>query len=390
MAEALQVFCQDSLVGRLGQEGRDFSFAYAPDCPVERAVSLTMPPRVASYQSPELHPIFQMNLPEGQLRDALSLSLAKLFGSDDLTLLSVLGRHQMGRLAYSLPGRELPSSPDAKEDLSALLEEGRRDAFHGLLQRHLFHSGVSGAQPKVLLEVKDKAAAKTPFFIAKAWGSDYPQLAANEQHCLNAARRAGLQVPGSHLTKSRELILIERFDRGPKGEYLGFEDLAVLQGLPSRKKYDSSLERCAKTLQAFIAPQELGAALGDFFKLSCLNWIIRNGDAHLKNFALLYDTPQGNRHLAPAYDLVCTAAYLPRDVPALSLRGSKRWWPKDWLLDFAVTHCLLSSAQALAAMAQAAEAVQETLAEVIADHAMGKVGQAMAQHWREGLKAAKA
>ncbi len=49
-----------------------------------------------------------------------------------------------------------------------------------------------------------------------------------------------------------------------------------------------------------------------------MNDVLRNGDAHLKNFGLLYD-------------VLTTQAWLPRDIPALSLRMSdeeKRWLDK--------------------------------------------------------------
>jgi serine/threonine-protein kinase HipA len=50
--------------------------------------------------------------------------------------------------------------------------------------------------------------------------------------------------------------------------------------------------------------------------LSCA---IENGDAHLKNFAVLYENAQSPVVLAPAYDLVSTTVYHVRDVLALEL-----------------------------------------------------------------------
>jgi serine/threonine-protein kinase HipA len=52
--------------------------------------------------------------------------------------------------------------------------------------------------------------------------------------------------------------------------------------------------------------------------------IVGNGDAHLKNFGLLYTHPAtADCHMAPAYDIVNTTAYLPDDALALTLGGSK-------------------------------------------------------------------
>jgi serine/threonine-protein kinase HipA len=68
--------------------------------------------------------------------------------------------------------------------------------------------------------------------------------------------------------------------------------------------------------------------------LSC---IVGNGDAHLKNFGLLYSDPtQRDARLAPAYDIVNTTAYIPEDVLALDLAGSKSLFAsRQGLLDFA-------------------------------------------------------
>ena len=68
--------------------------------------------------------------------------------------------------------------------------------------------------------------------------------------------------------------------------------------------------------------------LGDLeklFALIALNCTLRNGDAHLKNFGIVYDDVLGQARLAPVYDLVTTAIYLPKDSLALTLNGTTRW-----------------------------------------------------------------
>ena len=63
-----------------------------------------------------------------------------------------------------------------------------------------------------------------------------------------------------------------------------------------------------------------------------------NGDAHLKNFGLLYSEPtQRDARLAPAYDIVNTTAYIPEDVLALDLVGNKSLFAsRQGLLEFAI------------------------------------------------------
>jgi len=54
-----------------------------------------------------------------------------------------------------------------------------------------------------------------------------------------------------------------------------------------------------------------------------INTLVQNGDAHLKNFGLLYENID-DIWLAPAYDVVCTTLYIQKDIPALHLLGSKK------------------------------------------------------------------
>jgi serine/threonine-protein kinase HipA len=70
------------------------------------------------------------------------------------------------------------------------------------------------------------------------------------------------------------------------------------------------------------------------FTLIALNCAIRNGDAHLKNFGILYDEVEGEAHAAPVYDLVTTSVYMPQDRMALTLNGTNQWPSTSDLLRF--------------------------------------------------------
>ncbi len=64
--------------------------------------------------------------------------------------------------------------------------------------------------------------------------------------------------------------------------------------------------------------------LAEFIRRLVVNILIGNGDAHLKNWSVIYQdkvTPQ----LSPAYDLVSTIHYVPNDNLALNLGGEKRF-----------------------------------------------------------------
>ncbi|MDF0652809.1 MAG: HipA N-terminal domain-containing protein, partial [Nitrospira sp.] len=83
------------LLDRSGDRGS--TFVYLPDTIPHRAVSVTMPVRLASWDTTfGLPPIFEMNLPEGVLRERLRLAFAKAAGTfDEFDLLSIVGRSQI-------------------------------------------------------------------------------------------------------------------------------------------------------------------------------------------------------------------------------------------------------------------------------------------------------
>jgi serine/threonine-protein kinase HipA len=90
-------------------------------------------------------------------------------------------------------------------------------------------------------------------------------------------------------------------------------------------------------VEAFTSPLHTQRSLHALFDMVALSCIVGNGDAHLKNFGLLYSDPTTEDcRLAPAYDIVNTTAYIPEDVLALELRGHKPFFAaRQGLLNFA-------------------------------------------------------
>ncbi|MEP7247803.1 MAG: HipA N-terminal domain-containing protein, partial [Gammaproteobacteria bacterium] len=218
---ALDVFCGGQRAGSLTRseihEG-DFLFDYAADCDGKDEVSLTMPVVRDQYDSMNtVHPIFEMNLPEGALLEKLRMRFAKLIANfDDLALLEIVGQSQIGRLRYAKAGAA-PGMP-ATENLKKLLTySGAEDLFAGLLERYATYSGVSGMQPKVLVRAEqarlDRVTHRSTTHIVKSFEPrEFPELAANEYFCTRAAMHAGLPVAKLSLSENRRLLVAERFD----------------------------------------------------------------------------------------------------------------------------------------------------------------------------------
>jgi serine/threonine-protein kinase HipA len=373
------------------RDQRQYVFAYDPAAlSPDSQVSLTMPVRLESWSSRDLHPIFQMNLPEGALLVAIRRFIAKLAGEDDLTILRVTGGNQVGRNRFSLPTGPAPGIVETRESLEELLSyPDTEELFHELVSKYALRSGVSGVQPKVMLDATERGTAAVGGYIVKSWGSDYPQLAANEFFCMTAAQCAGLPVPEFHLSENGGLFVMKRFDIAADGKPLGFEDMCSLQALGTIQKYSSTYERVARSIKDFVSGEFLQSAREQFFAALVLSIMVRNGDAHLKNFGVLYDRPGTSVCLAPVYDVVTTVAYIPKDVPALSLAGTKKWWSRKMLEKFAVAHLALpvgKIGQIVERVANAVTGTRGMVSAYIEDHPeFREVGERMLAAWDTGI-----
>src|SRR5450755_396122 len=139
---------------------RGSTFAYVPGAQPMHAVSVTMPLRLESWSVPfGLLPVFEMNLHEGALRERLRLAFAKATGTfDELDLLSIVGRSQIGRIRYTGDKEHLHEDVPF-QSVDEILESRRSgDLFRYLIDKFAAFSGISGVQPKFL--VRDEEASK--------------------------------------------------------------------------------------------------------------------------------------------------------------------------------------------------------------------------------------
>ena len=357
MAE-LQVCVNESAVGELYREGSDFIFRYAKGAQPEHFVSLTMPVRVRDYVHNRLHPVFEMHLPEGYLLSVIKKHFTKLVSTDDFGILSLLSGSVRGRVSYQGEAK-IPTSLS----LDKLLHSDKAGLFDELVQRFALQSPLSGVQPKVLARVLNKATLKLDEYIVKAWGPEYPELALNEYWCMRVIQQAGIPVPEFYLSDDAALFIMKRFDVRDDGQTLGFEDMCVLQARGRDDKYSGSYEQVAKTIGSFVSPQFKTSSFQQYFKMMVLNQLLQNGDAHLKNFGVLYEDAS-RVWLAPAYDVVSTTAYIERDMSALTMVGSRKWWPRKHVIRFGIDACGLTLKQANSLYDECLEALSIVAIEI--------------------------
>lgn len=388
----------DTEQGRGGELVRESQFIF--NCASESlamAVSLSMPPRAQSYTDSTLFPIFAMSRPEGWLAAQIAHRLAKHVHLDDMRLLALVGHNLIGRVSLVQPDATL-ASPNAQFGLNQILKAQPTSALFDAMAEAYFASGVSGVQPKVLVPDVDaqtvargRATALQPDLIVKSRGVEYPHLAVNEFICMDAARRAGLDVPDFWLSDDGGLFVVRRFDLADNGR-IGFEDMAVLSGRrhdhQGNYKYEGSYEGVARIVGALCPPERQFEQLQRLFEAVALSVLVRNGDAHLKNFGMVYDDPSklDSIRMAPIYDVVTTTVYpvynsrtgveYTDQTMALKMRKDKRYPSPRELHDFAQEHCLVREP------ARIIERISQGMSESLAEN-----GSRLPQDLREKLQA---
>ncbi|WP_234193254.1 type II toxin-antitoxin system HipA family toxin [Pseudacidovorax sp. NFM-22] len=383
-----------------------YEFRYLSPEPEQPTVALLMPPSERlTWQDGDLFPPMDQNLPEGDL----FMRIRALFPKQPMTpmhMLALVGRNGIGRLGYSLPDQAQPALPRTLSKQELLRTQYTPEVFSELVAAYLSTgAGIAGMQPKIM--VPDRPTVPIPSLIVKAASPAYPGLAANEYLCLTAARRAGIDVPSFALSDDGQMLVLDRFDlvvhaEGPV-ERLGFEDIAALAGLRVRdvlsdRKYQGSYQRVAELLRQV---QLHSSNLHRFFEQVAFSIMVRNGDAHLKNFGLLYRSRE-EMWLAPMFDVVTTSIYKYARSPggpeledrtlALKLfagkHQTKAYPTTDELVDFGRRVC--GVAQPAEVLVRIAEAMRATLEEAKGDtRVTAALHKQLAQAWEEGLACAR-
>lgn len=334
--EVLDVRLHGESVGTLTRLGRDrivFAFdpAYIDD--IERAtLSLSfldpfghlvtdIPPTRT-----RAHPFFSNLLPEGPLREYL----ARAAGIDtrrEFPLLSALGLDLPGAVtivavdAGNPPAPPDRRAPDSIGDPVATPPPPFRFSLPGV---QLKLSATMETAGKVTIPARGVGGS----WIVKLPAAAFPGLPEQEHAMMRLAARVGIDVPetrlvpvdsidglprGMGVARGEMALAVRRFDRAGDSTPVHVEDFAQVLGAYPEQKY-------VKAGYGDIA-EVAGTAMGEdavceFVRRLVFCTLIGNGDAHLKNWAVIYPDRRAPA-LAPAYDLVSTVALLDDDSMAL-------------------------------------------------------------------------
>lgn len=188
------------------------------------------------------------------------------------------------------------------------------------------HMSISGVQDKLSLKIENRKLVPTVSngeYILKPiplmeYGELLDDVASNEHFTMQLASQV-YKIPtainGLIKFNNDELAyLVKRFDR-IKGAKIKQEDFCSLSEFSEQKngknyKYDYSYEQMAKLIKRYIPTHKL--EMVKFFKLILFNYLIGNGDAHLKNFSVIQRETK-EYGLSPSYDLLSSSLHLPNE-----------------------------------------------------------------------------
>lgn len=357
----IEVKIDNKKVGQLFYEKdkNQYGFNYIENY---KPISLIMPYKSSTYiWKYKLHPIFDMNIPEGYLFEIFKKYLTKEYGYiDDFLVFSHICSNIQSRLTFQ-------SNINKKEffsfDLDEVLQNDTQDNFTKIVSAFLDKNAISGVQPKTLAILKDKESLSSKEYIIKTWGEEYPQLALNEYFCLKAIEKVGVQIPKLKLSKNNKFLLVERFNYDKENDsFLGFEELITLLGKNKDEKYSGSYEQIAKIVYS-VCTDKL-ESMSNLYKVIVMNYLLKNGDAHLKNFGILYNDDFSKIWFAPAYDVVNTQVYFYNDKPALTMQGKKLWFGKKELVKFGQNDCYLSKDESNKIYDECIEVLNSSILEI--------------------------
>lgn len=337
-----------------GSSYRDAVFAYDElyiASPTAHAISLSLPLSKKDFDADATKTFFDGLLPEGFTRQCVADSIHA--SSDDyISILKELGSECLG--AIQIIDEDKPPVKAAYtlltiEEIKALAKEGAGKTAEIVVKSHLSLTGASGKVGLYYDQTSGKwykpQGLAPSTHIVKQSHVRYKNIVLNEQLCLLAAHKLGIEIPESFILQVQAgkvkdedvLFATRRFDRdfdndsriidGLKTPYrLHQEDFAQALGIKSADKYEKAgqgyLKRMFDLLQKHSSnPIEDSLKL---WKRAVYNCIIGNTDNHIKNSSLIYSKDLSSVRLAPFYDVVCTKIYeSSTDEMSVSINGKQ-------------------------------------------------------------------
>jgi len=290
-------------------------------------------PFISSHR---LHPVMSNLLPEGALRDFLSQAM-KVHRDNEFSLFSWLGRDLPGALiAEPMEAAEIPSL--------ALQHHGKIEPVVIAVPDSRAHFSLAGIQMKFSMRDQDGRyitgdPGKPGDWIIKTPSTVHPFLPLNEYTAMTLAKLVGVDIPeiklismgdievlpNINLPNERFAYGIRRYDRLPGNQRIHSEDFAQIFFAYAHDKYlGASYDQIGKLIYRNSLHGQRDAVQMAIRLL--VNILLANGDAHLKNWSMIYRDGK-HAELSPAYDIVVTKAYILDEAHyGLNMDKTRNWY----------------------------------------------------------------
>jgi len=345
----LDVYLKGELVGKLTSDAATLSFSYEKkylDSGTPTKLSASLPLQEEKFDHHDTNSFFSGLLPDAHVREKLA-QILKVSKQNTFSLLERIGGECAGAISLHAEG---VTPADASETEYKVLGDDEADEILSTLDRHpmladdddIRISGA-GAQDKLMISfVGGKVAIPMgstpsthiikPAIQKETQGLIISDSVHNEFFCMRLAKEVGLPVPEVKILwiKDKPYYVIERYDReidNGRIKRLHQEDFCQALHIPPEMKYQNdggpSLENCFDLLSARIKSGSM-SGVNKIVLLQCVifNFLVGNGDAHGKNFSILYKDDY--EELSPFYDILSTLVYANAHTEKMAMKlGTK-------------------------------------------------------------------
>lgn len=347
----LYVFLSEKHVGNLNKkENGELSFFYTDHyvaCPNSVPLSISLPLQLLPFDHASTMSFFSGLLPDENIRQRLAKYL-HVSDKNIFDLLKAIGGECAG--AVSLHLEENVPYTIKKDYQYKILNEDDSLRILESIESIPFLAGeedirisAAGAQNKLMISFINKNIALplkgTPStHIIKPMIKGFKETVHNEFFIMNLAKLVGLPVPDAQIIwiKDVPFYVVERYDRTLDSfdniSRLQQEDFCQALKIVPEIKYENeggpTLSKCFSLLDDRI---KLGRMAGMnkivLLKGIIFNFLVGNGDAHGKNFSILYK--KEHEQLAPFYDLLSTVIYTDYKKSKMAMKIDEKYKFED-------------------------------------------------------------
>jgi len=243
------------------------------------------------------------------------------------------GRRVSHILPYNAPEIDEEDQKKFMQNRKRISISGVQEKYSILLEKNNLRLTEEEEQGTYILKPKPHGLQKT----AMAPANEHVTMQiANQVYKINTAEN-GLVF----FSNGEPAYITKRFDINDLGLKLAKEDFASLAGKTEENagnnfKYEFSYEEIAELIKEYVGAWKI--EMEKFYSVIVFNFLFSNGDAHLKNFALL-ETQNGDYLLSPVYDLMDTRIHVEEDgFFALDNELFKEWNWSDCRINNTLNH----------------------------------------------------